>query len=322
LGQGSPGWIGEPAGIPVWSPVDNDSLAWGSEDGLQRVDISQQTTTELWANPISGRPAWTPDGSAIAFIDESREALTVVDASTGEVRFQVAVANNPGGEEPLALATMGGPAWSPQGTQLAFVCWDGSGDEICVVDEQGEQRRQVTRIEAQPPSTGSAQQGERLAPANVGPPAWSPDGTSLAIAVYPERRGAATGVFIIDLERGAAKRVASLLPTSEISWYSDGSALLFSAVEGGRSDATRVELADGAVSKLTTVLPDGAIDPAISPDDRLVAVSSCSGIVILKEGGKLAPLDETGLHARFPAWSASATAIAYTASPDPIAAYP
>ena len=26
-------WIGEPAGVPVWSPID-ESIAWGNEDGL------------------------------------------------------------------------------------------------------------------------------------------------------------------------------------------------------------------------------------------------------------------------------------------------
>jgi Tol biopolymer transport system component len=231
------------------------------------------------------------------------------------------VRNRADGPAPLALQVLGGPSWSPDGERLAFVCWDGTGDEICVVDTDGTRRRQVTRIAAREGANTADAQDFMPAAANVGPPAWSPDGMSLAVAAYPERRGAASGVFVVDLERGTARRISSLLPTSEISWYPDGAALLFSAVEKGRSDAIRATVGYTSTTKLTASLPEGARDPVLSADGQRVAVSSGAAIVVLDHDGNMQSLDELGLRGRYPAWNADGNSIAFAASPDPIAVY-
>jgi Tol biopolymer transport system component len=254
-------------------------------------------------------------------VDRAQQDLVVIDASTGEQRLRTPVRNRADGPAPLALLVLGGPSWSPDGARLAFVCWDGTGDEICVVDVDGTRRRQVTRIAAREGANTADAQDFLPAAANVGPPAWSPDGMSLAVAAYPEKRGAASGVFVVDLERGAARRISSLLPTSDISWYPDGTALLFSADEKGRSDAIRAKVSNASATKLTASMPEGARDPALSADGQHVAVSSGGNIIVLDLDGDMRSLNELGLRGRYPAWSADGDSIAFAASPDPIAVY-
>ena len=143
--QGVPGWMGGPPGIPAWSPV-RDSVAWGNEDGLYLAALGE-SVKKLTGSPVGGRPAWSPDGKDIAFIDRERGHLVVVDVESGLIQFAEPVVR-PGIRAPQRLPVMlGGPTWAPDGSRLAFVCFDGSGDEVCVIGADGTGRRQVTQME-------------------------------------------------------------------------------------------------------------------------------------------------------------------------------
>ena len=317
---GAPGWIGGPAGEPVWSP-DGASLAWGSEDGLWTSSRTTPNPVVLAPFPIAGRPAWSPDGKTLAVIDGSRSALAVIDASAGDTVVSIPLRTQDARFAPPANPTLGGPAWSPDGARIAFVCWDGAGDEICVANADGTGQRQVTRIE---PTDGSIVPREGVfaaALSNTGPPSWSPDGLQLAVAAYPERRGAAAGVFVVDLERGSARRISPLVPNSEIRWSGDGESLVFSASEKGRSDVRRAWLDGSPVENLTTALPNGARDPALASDGSRLAVSSSGTIVVLDDQDVVTVSASSGLWQRFPAWNPSGNDLAFVADANPIATY-
>lgn len=318
VGDGESRRVGDLPAIPVWSP-SGDALIWAGEDGLFRREIDEQFATRLWTGPIAGRPAWSPDGGAIAFVDRTRASLLVLSLQSGDILVETPMANPVARFQPLALPTLGGPAWAPDGTRLAFACWDGAGDEICTIGADGRGRRQVTRIE--PPTSGAAPADFVPASSNVGPPAWSPDSSSLAMAVYPERSGAVSGVFVVDLKRGTARRVSPLHPTSEVLWTPQGSSLIFAASDKGRVDVFRISVGDHASENLTESLPGGAFDPTLSPDGSELAVSSEGAILVLGSGSTVLELAKSSLAERYPAWSPLGEAIAYAADANPITTY-
>jgi Tol biopolymer transport system component len=264
----------------------------------------------------------SPDGAVIALIDRELKSLVMLDARTGETRSTVGIATRDAGHAPAALPVLGGPSWSPDGSRLAFNCWDGHGDEICVVGANGSGIRQLTHIETRTYPSEPPPGAFRPAVANAGPPSWSPDGTEIALAVYPEQRGAPAGVFVVDLEAGAARRISSMLPNSEITWFADGESLLFSARDQGRSDVLRAPLDSQAPEKLTAALDGGAREPALSPDENHLAVSSDHVILVLDREGNIDHAMGNGLAQRLPAWSPDGERVAFEASQDAILNYP
>jgi WD40-like Beta Propeller Repeat len=324
--EGVPGWTGWPPGIPAWSPV-RDSVAWGNEDGLFLAALGD-SVRKLSGVPVGGRPAWSPDGKTIAFIDREQGHLVVIDVESGLVQFEEPVVRY-GIRAPQRLPVMlGGPTWAPDGSRLAFVCFDGSGDEICVIRADGTGRRQVTDLEPLETLRGTPTPLFTPAAANAGPAAWSPDGSSLAVATYPERSGSSKGVFIVDVERGKARRVSDLLPNSVIGWFPNGRSIYFSAIEPDRSDAAidrsdvfHVYVRAAAERNLTGGFLTGARNPALSPDGTRLAVESNGDIVILSEQAVPQEYSVAELSATYPAWSADSSAVAFSADPDPISVY-
>ena len=221
----------------------------------------------------------------------------------------------------FTLLTFGGPAWAPDGSRLAYVCWDGAGDEICVIHSDGTRWRQVTRLKPRETGGDSATERPALAEANSGPPAWSPRGDFLAVPVYPEQPGAPTGVFLVNPEEGVSRRVSSLQPNSVISWFPDGSSILFSAFRRGRSDVFRVALPTAIVATVTEGLSEGSRNPALSRDGSQIAVESSGGIMVLGEEGPLQAFRIPGLRSSYPAWSSDGMSIAVSAGTDPISVY-
>ena len=317
--SGALAWIGEPAGIPIWSPTTN-AVAWGNEDGLFFRALDEADSRRLSSAPVTGVPAWSPDGSRLAYIDRDRASLVVVFVGSGAEEFTQPLGRR-GASTQFPILSLGGPSWAPDGSRLAYVCWDGAGDEICLIRSDGSGRRQVTRLERPTLDAGGGVPQSVLAASNTGPPAWSPRGELLAVAVYPERPGAPTGVFLVDLEEGLGRRVSSLQPNSAISWSPDGESIFFSAFRRGRSDAFRVVLASGTQQRATEGLPEGSRDPALSPDGSRVAVESGGGIVVLGAQGGPQSFAVPGLRSSNPAWSADGTTIAAVAAHDLITSY-
>jgi len=318
---GAPGWIGAPPGPPVWSLAGN-KVAWGSEDGLFVAAPKAYGSRRITPRAVAGRPAWSPDGKELAYVDRDAMALTVLASDTSSVRFQVPVANPDAPFRPIGLSFVGGPSWSPDGSRLAFTCWDGAGDEVCLVDADGSNRRQLTRLGPAPGTVPFDVTGFLPAAANTGAPVWSPDGTRLAVAALPERQGAATGVFVIDLERAVARRISSLVPNSTLVWTPEGGAVVYSANDKGRSDAVRAPISGGPPRKLTSMLPNGALDPALSGDGSQLAVSSGDALVVVASSGKTTTLPgEPGMSERAPAWDPAGDSVAFAAQPDPISRY-
>lgn len=319
--DGSPQLLGAPAGAPVWAP-NGDAVAWASEEGVHLHDLGENYPVLISTRVPAGEPAWSPDGSAIAFIDREAMTLLALDAATGATRFELDVATRDAPHRPLALPVVGGPAWSPDGSRLAYNCWDGHGDEICVARADGSEIRQLTHIQTRRTTGDPPPDAPILAAANAGPPAWSPNGAELALAVYPEQRGAAAGVYVIDLDVGTAQRISTLLPDSKITWVADGESVIFSARDQGRSDVFRAPFTAGEAVRLTAALEHGAREPTVSPEQSQLAVSSNGDLVLLSIDGAVEATLNGAQERLHPAWSPKESSIAFVAAPNPLTNYP
>src|SRR5829696_787665 len=291
--------IAEPAGIPVWSPSD-DSLAWGNEDGLFVKTLHEPAQRHLASGPVSGVPAWSPNGDRLAYIDGNRASLVVVDAISGNEHFAEPLDRREISGAQFAPLNLGGPSWAPDGTRS----------------------RQVTRLKPRVTVGRSVTPQASPAESNTGPPAWSPRGNLLAAAIYPEQSGAPTGIFLIDPDGGVARRVSSLQPNSVISWFPDGGSILFSTFRRGRSDVIRIALPTRGLQTLTSGLPEGSRNPALSPDSSMIAVETGGGIAVLRVNQPVQSFTVPGLRSTYPAWgSGDGMSIAVFAVADPIAIY-
>ena len=304
----------------MWSPTD-DTVAWGNEDGLYLRRPDDVGSRRLSASPIAGVPGWSPDGERLAYIDRDRASLVVVDVASGAEQFTQPLDHRRGTSARFSLLTLGGPSWAPDGSLIAYVCWDGAGDEICLIGPDGRDWRQLTRLERATVDGASVAPQSLLAASNAGPPSWSPEGDSLAVAAYPERPGAPTGVFLVDLEEGLGRRVTSLQPNSVISWSPDGGSIIFSAFRRGRSDVFRVVFANSTQQRVTEALPEPSRNPAVSPDGSRIAVESAGEIAVLDRQGPVQTFRVAGLRSSYPSWSADSAVIAIVAGDNPIANY-
>jgi Tol biopolymer transport system component len=205
-------------------------------------------------------PAWSPDGTRIAFFSSSGKApgIFVMNADGTNLTRLTSCDSGKG------CSGEGSPAWSPDGTRLAF--WsDRDGREgLWTVNADG---------------SGLGVLGEGL---SFGPPAWSPDGRLIAVngntVDQPEKRG----IFLVNARSGRVDRSIfpkGLEPSFGVAWSPDGKWLAFdSTAEGGRPEGAGIYLVrpDGKdlrllASQSCPSAPCQALSPAWSPNGKELA---------------------------------------------------
>ena len=126
---------------PVWSP-DGTRIAFVSDRGVAAgttdiyvLSVSSPDTgftppTRLTTNAADDfQPAWSPDGSKIAFTS-SRDGNDEIYVMNADGTGQANVSNNPGGDDFE-------PSWSPNGQRLAFTSTRDVNEEVYVMDATG-----------------------------------------------------------------------------------------------------------------------------------------------------------------------------------------
>lgn len=312
--QSAPRWIDDTTGLSAWSP-NSEQLAWGDDRGLRIWNSARNDISLLVPAPVVGRPAWSPDGAFVVFLNSASRELQRLEINSGEVTALASVFDGADGVIRPPILTRGGPAWSPDGTTIAFVCWDGYGDELCVVGSDGSQREQLTALGVAEERNG------RSARSSVTGLAWSPDGAALAVSVQAEQQGAAAGVYRIELSERSGERLTKLTTNSPLIWNAAMNNLIFSARVEGRSDVYRLPAVGGKPVALTTALADGARDPAIDEVGNLAVVTG-SKIALLRPGSDdVTILEERGLASAAPALSEDGERLSFLALPRPIEQY-
>jgi dipeptidyl aminopeptidase/acylaminoacyl peptidase len=216
-------------------PGKNGKIVFQSNragNNIHTINSTGGTVTNLTRSDGNSDPAYSPDGSRIAF----------VSANPGG-NYQIFVINADGTGRRLVTtdpSVKGQPAWSPDGTRIAYVAnsfdVDGQTDhEIWSVNADGSGHRQLTDT---PQGVNDTQ------------PAWSPLGDKIAF----ERGG---DVYVMNSSGGGE---ANLTPTSPAgctrcyqngdsypAWSPDGSRI---AYVHGWSDPVNNPYAGGGVGNI------------------------------------------------------------------------
>jgi Tol biopolymer transport system component len=201
------------------SPISATNLnVWTiNPDGSGLTQLTSSTASDDRA------PAWSPDGSRIAFSRQSGPDPTTDRASI----FSVAAS----GGNPIQLTADAAkfdtdPAWSPNGTKIAFVRQAGNtSSDLFLINADGSGLRRLT--------SGN----------DVGAPVWSPDGSKIA---FSGLNGNSPGLFIVGADGSVLRQPEGGWPSTP-SWSPDGKKLAYVVSWGADPSVDLVvESADGS----------------------------------------------------------------------------
>jgi TolB protein len=271
--------IGESPTMPPgdWKSRGADALAVGSAAALAngRYDIRFRLFDTVRQTQLDGLSYLTPASdlrlTAHRIADRIYEKITgergvfatriAYVAQTSRNAWELRVADSDGENSQAALRSREpiiSPAWSPDGTRLAYVSFE-SGKPVVYVH--------------------TVLTGERRAVANFrgsnSAPAWSPDGRTLAVTLTREGN---SQVFLMNASGGDVRRLTnSSAIDTEPMFSPDGQTIYFTSDRGGGPQIYRMPAAGGAAQRVT-FNGDYNVSPRISPDGKLLAyVSRRSG---------------------------------------------
>lgn len=211
---------------------------------------------------------------------------------------------------PNARAWHGTPAWSPDGTQLAYAvnpsASDASTADLIISNADGAGLRQLTRDG----------RDNFL-------PAWSPDGTAIAYTSYPHNKFEQTALYRIGVDGSHLRRLTPEgLQATDAVWSRDGVQIVFSGARDGHWQIYRVAAAGGPLTALTSAAGNN-FHPRWSPDGKQVAYVSSradhgSIYVANADGtGERDLVNNPGVEADGAHWSPDGRRIVYLASGHP-----
>jgi len=220
----------------------------GSRYELQVADADGFNPQSVLASqePIMS-PAWSPDGSRIAYVsfDQKKPIVVVQNLAQGTTRV---VANFRGNNS--------APSWSPDGRSLLVALSKDGLTQIYRVPATGGEAQRLTE------STGIDTQ-----------PAYSPDGQWIA---FTSDRGGSPQVYRMPAAGGPAQRL-TFEGTYNVGprFSPDGKSIAYVQRDGGRFRIATMELANGQVQILT----DGTLDdsPTFAPNGKMILYEAQAG---------------------------------------------
>jgi uncharacterized repeat protein (TIGR01451 family) len=237
------------------------------------------------------RPAWAPDGSAIAF-DSDRTPGANRDI------FQIAATGGPVSQLTTSTAIDQHPDWSPSGTQIVYSA--GSPPDIVATSSGGG----GTPVPLYEDPLGTIDQF----------PHYSRDGSTVAFAK-------ANDIYLVPSTGGTPTPLETHAAIDQHpTWSADGTKIAFLSNRAGTNDIWVVPSAGGAATPLTTD-PGNEGAPDWSPDGAWIAFhSNKSGNfdiwMIPAEGGTPVPVTTGPQSDNQPDWSNSGENIAFSRDGD------
>ena len=190
----------------------------------------------------------------------TRMAYISVTGEGADQRYELKVADADGyNEQPIVGSPepLLSPAWSPDGTHLAYVSFE-KGNSAIWMQEVATGRRELV-------SSG---------PGINGAPAFSPDGRYMAMTLS---RTGNPEIFIRDLTTGSNRQLTHHWAIdTEAAWSPDGKTIYFTSDRGGQPQIYRIPSGGGDAERVTRE-GDYNARASVSPDGRLLAVADGMG---------------------------------------------
>ena len=202
-------------------------------------------------------PAWSPDGSRIAFIGGTYSGihLYVMDADGSNI---VQLAALTGGLRGLNFP---GPTWSPDGERIAYTTDLNYWEEIWLINIDGSGAIRLIDDETQSQSN----------------PTWSPDGNLIAYTCnYMEvEESSSDNICVVNVNDLTVNRLTYFSEVSslyDLSWHADGEQIVFRKVAGDLSNSEYYRIdRDGANMTRLPFLDMQDREAVWSPDGTRIA---------------------------------------------------
>lgn len=192
------------------------------------------------------------------------------------------------------------PAWSPDGTQIAFSSWRNQVYSLYVMSADGGNLRQLT-----------------TSPHNDHAPAWSPDGQRLCFRRDTGDAALNWELFVIGAD-GSGETNITNNPANDAdpAWSPDGERIAFTSTRAENRWCLYTMRPDGSDVGLLSKTPNGYVYPAWSPDGRRIAFAGAVDthyeiFVIDADGQNEQRLTQLGGLSTFAAWSPDGRLIAF-----------
>lgn len=258
--------------LAVWRERRADALASGSVKRLAdgRFDVRFRLWDVVRGQDMGGQSYGVPSADlrlvAHRIADYVHEKLTgekgifstrIAYVTKSQHQHRLWVADADGENAQVALASpepIISPAWSPNGSQLAYVSFEARKPVVFIHDVTTGRRRLLANF-----------RGSNSAPA------WAPDGRSLALTLS---RDGGSQLYALDASGGEPRRLArSQGIDTEPVFTADGRSLYFVSDRGGAPQIYRMPSSGGPGERVTF---EGGynISPCLSNDGRWLAYIS------------------------------------------------
>jgi Tol biopolymer transport system component len=273
-GGRQPTWIKGPQGLVVMRPTP----VWNGI--LLRMSTNGKRETVLSHPNVDAAPAWSPDGTQLAFtrdgvvnlVSQFGGALTSIGLKGSDPAWSpdgksivvasgldLVVANADGTDahplgiklDPAAYASVSEPNWSPDGREIAFVATDTSGLRHLYVFKLRSGVATELRVGCDTIGADS--------------PSWSPQGQRIAFACDQS--------IAITNDTGANPVPIGSAENAELAWSPDGSQIVYSERTGDQPASIFLVNSDGTVPTQVDI-GAGSSD---QPDWQPIVLSSTAG---------------------------------------------